>query len=95
MKKTILLQNITSLSNNFDKFKIFQESEKQAIAICLTETWLKPTDNKQISNLANYSSLFSSERKKRGGGVGIFVNCAAEAKLHAKLEKSQFRLYQF
>ena len=78
----------------FDEFKIFQESEKQAIAICLTETWLKPTDNKQIFNLANYSSLFSSE-KTEGGGVGIFVNCVANAKLLAKLEKSQFSLYQF
>ena len=85
-KNSILLQNMRSLSKNFDEFKIFQESEKQAIAICLTETWLKPTDNKQIFNLANYSSLFSSG-KKRGGGVGIFVNCAANAKLLAKLEK--------
>ena len=67
-KNSILLQNIRSLSKNFDEFKIFQECEKQAIAICLTETWLKPTDNKKIFNLANYSSLFSSERKKRGGG---------------------------
>ena len=90
-KNSILLQNIKSLSKNFDEFKIFQESEKQAIAICLTETWLKPTDNKQIFNLANYSSLFSSERKKRGGGVGIFVICAANAKLLAKLEKVSFQ----
>ena len=62
-KNSILLQNIRSLSKNFDKFKIFHESEKQAIVICLTETWLKPTDNKQIFNLAIYSSLFSSEKK--------------------------------
>ena len=86
-KNSILLQNIRSLSKNFDEFKIFQKSEKQAILICLSETWLKPTDNKQIFNLANYSSLFSSERKKRGGGVGIFVNCSANAKLLAKWEK--------
>ena len=64
-KNSKLLQNIRSLSKSFDEFKIFQESEKQAIAICLTETWQKPTDNKQIFILANYSSLFSSERKKR------------------------------
>ena len=44
-KNSKLLQNIRSLSKNFGEFKIFQESEKQAIAICLTETWLKPTDN--------------------------------------------------
>ena len=83
-KNSILLQNIRSLSKNFDEFKIFRESEKQAVAVCLTGTWLKPTDNKQIFNLANYSSLFSSERKMRGGGVEIFVNCAANAKLLAK-----------
>ena len=55
-KNSILLQNIRSLSKNFDEFKTFLGSEKQAIAICLTETWLKPTDNKQFFNLANYSS---------------------------------------
>ena len=66
---------------------MFHESEKQAIAICLAEKWLKPTDNKQIFNLANYSSLFNLQRIWRVGGVGIFVNCAANAKLLAKLEK--------
>ena len=83
----MLLQNIRSLSKNFDEFKKFQENEKQATAICLTEMWLKQTVNKQIFNLANYRSLLSSERKKRGGSVGIFVNWAAKAKLLAKLEK--------
>ena len=87
----MLVQNIRSLSKNFDELKIFQEIEKESFAICLTETWLKPTDNKQIFNLANYSSLFSSERKKRGGGVGIFVNCAVDAKLPAKLEKDSIQ----
>ena len=87
-KNSILLQKIRSLSKNFDQFKIFQGSEKQAIAICLTETWLKPTDNKQIFILANYGSLFGSERKKRDGGNGIFVNCVANAKLLANFGKS-------
>ena len=69
-KNSILLQNIRSLSKNFDELKIFQESEKQAIAICLTETWLKATHNKHIYNLANYSSLFSLERKKEVVAIG-------------------------
>ena len=41
-KEWILLQNIRSLTKNFDEFKVFiSQTEVEPLAICLTETWLK------------------------------------------------------
>ena len=42
VKKWILLQNIRSLTKNFDEFKFFiSQTEVEPVAICLTEAWLK------------------------------------------------------
>ena len=70
-KEWILLQNIRSLTKNFDEFKIFiSQTEVEPVAIYLTETWLKNCFE---------SDCFSTElshptEKKRGGCVGIFVH---------------------
>ena len=40
-KEWILLQNIRSLTKNFDEFKvIISQREVEPLAICLTEIWL-------------------------------------------------------
>ena len=73
-KQTILLQNIRFLQKNFDLLNIHLETLKsKPIALRLTETWLKNHYETSQFSLKEYQKLCSCERKKRVGGVGIFV----------------------
>ena len=41
--------------------------------VCLTETWLNPSDNNKGFSLNGYQTIISSNCKKRGGGVAFFL----------------------
>ena len=73
-KQTINLQNMRSLQKNFDLLNIHLETSKsKPIALCLTETWLKNHYKTSQFSLKEYQKLCSCERRKRRGGVEIFV----------------------
>ena len=65
--------NIRSLPNKLDEL-----SEMLALLtvsfeiLCITETWLSPTENLNMININGYTP-FHSIRENRGGGVSIFV----------------------
>ena len=72
-KEWILLQNFRSLTKSFDEFKVFiSQTEVEPLAICVTETWLKNSFESECFSLQNYLKIETSNRKKRGGGVGLF-----------------------
>ena len=78
--KEWILQNMRSLTKNFDEFKIFiSQTEVEPVATCLTETWLKNSFESDYFSLQNYLKIETSNRKKRGG-VGIFVHKRATKK---------------
>ena len=85
----IMLQNVRSLPKNCDELNIYIESQHTKPAfICLTETWLKPHHDKNIFSLNNYDVIKSSERKQRGGGVGIYVKSGLETKTLGTLNEN-------
>ena len=69
-----MLQNIRSLTKNFDELTLEIASLKEKpIAICLTETWLEDKFSSNIFHIDGYDEMVTSNREKRGGGVAIFV----------------------
>ena len=73
-KQVIMLQNIRSLTKNFDELTLEIASLKEKpIAFCLTETWLKDNFFSNTFHTDGYDELVTSNREKRGGGVAIFV----------------------
>ena len=88
----ILLQNIRSLTKNFDEFKVFiSQTEVEPLAICLTETWLRNSFESDCFSLQNYLKIETSNRKKRGGGVGIFVPKKATKKRIASVDTNSLQ----
>ena len=78
----IMLQNIRSLTKNFDDLQVLLESlSEKSSAICLTETWLKEYHHTKSMFLGGYRPLVNSNRKKRGGGVAIFIKKSLQAKV--------------
>ena len=70
-KEWILLQNIRSLTKNFDEFKIFiSQTEVEPVAIYLTETWLKNCFESDCFSLQNYLI----QQKKKEEVVLVFLN---------------------
>ena len=64
-KEWILLQNIRSLTKNFDLFKVFiSQTEVELLAICLTETSLKNSFESDCFSLQNCLKIETSNRKK-------------------------------
>ena len=81
-----MLQNIRSLTKNFDELilKIASLKEKP-IAICLTEAWLKDKFSSNIFLIDGYDQLVTSNSEKRGGGVAIFVQKKFNVKIRGSL----------
>ena len=77
-----MLENIRSLTKKFDDLQVLLEnlSEKPS-AICLTETWLKEYHHTKSMFLEGYRPLVNINRKKRGGGVAIFIKKSLQAKV--------------
>ena len=73
MKNIILLQNIRSLYKNLNHFEVFLAQQTQALAICLTETWLKDDSNINFSSLSSYQLLDTSNRQIGKAVVAILV----------------------
>ena len=85
-KQVIMLQNIRSLTKNFDELTLEIASLKEKpIAICLTETWLKDKFSSNIFHIDGYDELVTSNREKRGGGVAIFVQNKFNVKIRGSL----------
>ena len=61
----IMLQNIRSLTKNFDDLQMLLESlSEKPSAICLTETWLKEYHHTKSMFLEGYRPLVNINRKK-------------------------------
>ena len=78
---TIILSNVRSLRNKIDTLAAlakFDTDYRNSCVICLTETWLLPSDTNSSVTLDNFT-LFRNDRdsslgKSKGGGVCIYVN---------------------
>ena len=61
----IMLQNIRSLTKNFDDLQVLLESlSEEPLSICLTETWLKELHRTKVMFLEGYRPLININRKK-------------------------------
>ena len=77
----IMLENIRSLTKNFDNLQVLLESlSEKPSAICLTETRLKEFHHTKSMFLEDYRPLVNINRKKRGG-VAIFIKKTLQAKV--------------
>ena len=76
-------------NKNFDEFKIFiSQDEVEPVAIYLSENWLNDSFKSDCFSLQNYLEIETCNRKKRGGGVGIFVDRKATKKRIASVDKN-------
>ena len=95
-KQVIMLQNIRSLTKNFDELTSEIASLKEKpIAICLTETWLKDKFSSNIFHIDGYDELVTSNREKRGGGVAIFVQNKFNVKIRGSLNLNNIQAVRF
>ena len=82
----------TFFKKNFDEFKVFiSQTEVEPVAICLTENWLKNSFESDCFSLQNYLKIETSNRKKRRGGVGIFVHKRATKKRIASVDTNSLQ----
>ena len=44
------------------------------LVVCVSETWLMPTDSLNMYNVEGYASYFNNRQSKRGGGTMIMVS---------------------
>jgi len=69
----LLNLNCRSLFNKMDELEIFLDCIKIDFdVIALTETWLKPHNDK-YTNLHNYQTLTTNRIDKKGGGLAFFI----------------------
>ena len=61
------------------------------MAICPTETWLKNSCKSDCFSLQNYFKNETSNRKKRRGGVGIFVHKKTTKKRIASVDTNSIQ----
>ena len=74
--KQILLQNVRSIPKNIDEFQVsLTQLNYLPSVICCTETWLSPNQNFNVFKLKEYQPLIESSRKRRGGGVCLYIKC--------------------
>ena len=91
-KEWILLQNIRSLTKNFDEIKLFiSQTVVEHVAICLTEKLLKNSFESDCFFLHNYLKIETSNRKNRGGGVSIFAHKKAKKKRIASVDRNSLQ----
>ena len=65
-KQVIMLQNIHSLTKNFDELTLEIASLKEKpIATCPTEKWLKDKFSSNIFHIDGYDELVTSNREKK------------------------------
>ena len=66
--------NVYLMSLMFDEFNVYLNTvELKPDLVCFTETWLSEQILCEIFNLDGYHPLLVASRKKRGGGVGLYV----------------------
>ena len=88
----IILQNIRSLSRNYDQFKVLLTQLQEPMAICLTETWLNENHNSNCFNFVNFKDMEICSRKKRGGGVAIYINKCYEHEKVSSIEINSMQI---
>ena len=72
----IRLQNVRSVPKNIDEFQVsLTPLNYLPSVICCTETWLSPYQNFNVFKLKEYQPLIESSRKRRGGGVCLYIKC--------------------
>ena len=70
----VLLQNIKSIPKNIDEFQVsLTQLSYLPSVICCTETWLSPNQSFNIFKIKEYQPLIESSRKRRGGGVCLYI----------------------
>ena len=78
----IMLQNIRSLTKNFDDLQVLLESIKEKpSAICLTETWLKEVHPTKSMFQEGYRPLVNINRKKEKVVLPFLLKKSLQAKV--------------
>ena len=79
MERSIYLQNIRSLGQNYDQLEVYHNQlPDEPLALVLTETRCSDETNLEGYRLPNLSTLVTCNRDKTGGGGGrdfLFHSC--------------------
>lgn len=78
--------NAQSLKNKIDELRLTFENSLVDV-ICISESWFDDAIPDSLVSLNGYK-LFRADRKKRGGGVAIYVKMNINCKLVARNEES-------
>ena len=71
-KFELLLSNVRSLKKHHEDIEALLSLESPTInVLCFTETWLTETDNEKMFSFKGFNTIFSNNRKTRGGGTMI------------------------
>ena len=74
-KSMNLHMNIRSLPNHFDEFLChLQEFSTTPIAICLSETWMKPIDETCLFEIPGYHKPLNVAKTNKSSGVIIYID---------------------
>lgn len=73
---TVIYLNARSIKNKLDEIEILLNEVNNVSALVVSETWMTKEEEKYF-NLPGFSAVFAS-RKKRGGGVAIFIKDSIE-----------------
>lgn len=79
--------NAQSLKNKIDELRLTFENSLVDV-ICISESWFDDTIPDSLVSLNGYK-LFRADRKKRGGGVAIYVKMNINCKFVARNEESK------
>lgn len=74
--------NAQSLKCKIDEFRLTFENSSVDV-ICISETWFNETTTDSLISLNGYR-VFRHDRKKRGGGVAIYVRLGISCKFIAE-----------
>ena len=89
----ILVQNVRSLNKNLDNLQVVLEQQStKPVAVCITETWLNKNSHVQSLTLRGYQHLLFTNREKRGGGVGIYIDEKYSAVKQGEFSDDQIQL---
>ena len=89
----VLLQKLRTIPKNIDELQVsLTQLSYLPSVICCTKTWLSPNQSFNIFKIKENQPLIESSRKRRGGGVCLYIKCGINYEIKKRTSCNNIQL---